>query len=126
MRESRTADQLKEMVEQKLGRGCFIEIMTDPVLEWRALVMSNPARSHELQQEADAIVAELRGQYVLMIRRVDAQAILRDELRHPSAFVQIVGDTPEKYHVEVRGADAPAQEASERIFARLKRTYDIE
>lgn len=126
MREPKTADQLKEMVEQRLGRGCFIEIQTDAVHEWRALVVSNLAKRQELQEQADLIVQDLRGQYLLKIRRVDAQAILRDELRHPAAFVQIVGDSPINYRVEVRGADANAQEAAESIFARLKRTYDIE
>jgi hypothetical protein len=88
--------------------------------------VSNPAQSQELQQRADLITQELRGQYILKIRRADAQAILRDEWRHPSAFVQIVGDLPANYRVEVRGANAGAQQAAEAIFDRLKRMYDIE
>jgi hypothetical protein len=126
MREPRTADQLKEVVEQRLGSGCFVEIKTDPVLGWRVLVVSNLAQRQELQERAALIAQELRGQYILKIRRADAQAILRDELRHPAAFVQIVGDLPANYRVEVRGAGAKTQKAAEAIFARLKRMYDIE
>jgi hypothetical protein len=92
------------MVEQRLGRECFIEIQTDPVLEWLALIVSNLARRQELQERADLIVQELRSQYILKTRRADAQAILRDELQHPAAFVQIVADLPEHYRVEVRVA----------------------
>ena len=126
MRESKTADQLKEIIEQRLGCACFVEIQTVPVREWRVLVMSNPARCQELQERADLIAQELRGQFILKIRRVDAQAILRDELRHPQAFVQLVGDLPANYHVEVRGANARTQRAAEDIFVRLGRMYDIE
>jgi len=79
-----------------------------------------------LQSRAELIAQELRGQYVLKIRRADAQAILRDELQHPGAFAQIVGDLPEHYRVEVGGGDANAQKAADSIFARLKRMYEIE
>jgi hypothetical protein len=126
MREPRTADQLKEVVEQRLRRGCFVEIQIDPILEWRVLVVSNLAQRQELQGRADLIAQELRGQYILKIGRADTQAVLRDELRHPAVFVQIVGDLPANYRVEVRGANAETQKAAEAIFARLKRMYDIE
>jgi hypothetical protein len=126
MLESRTADQLKEMVEQRLGRACFVEIRAEPAIEWRALVVSNPSQVQVLQERADSIVQELRGRYILKVRRVDAQDMLRDELRHPAAFVQIVGDLPENYRVEVRGADVKAQRAAESILDRLKQMYDIE
>ena len=126
MLESRSADELKEMVEQRLGRACFVEIHADPAIEWCAVVISNQSQAQALQEQADSIVQELCGQYILKIRCVDAQDMLRDELRHPTAFVQIVGDVPEHYRVEVRGADVNAQRAAESIFDRLRRMYDIE
>jgi hypothetical protein len=125
MREARTADEFKAAVEQALGGRGFVEIVMDPVYEVQARVASNPVISHQLKQEADAVMKDLRERYVLSIRRAEAQAAIRDELRHPAASVQLVGDSAANYRVEVRGGGLEAQRSAESIFARLKRMYEI-
>jgi hypothetical protein len=126
MREPKTEGELKELIEQKLGRDCFVEIHADSTVGWRAQVVSNFLRRQQLQLQADTIAHELRGQFVLKLRRADAQAILRDELHHPAVVVQIVGTDRSNYQVEIRGGDINTQKSADGIFARLKDLFDIE
>ncbi|WP_068017131.1 hypothetical protein [Rhodoplanes sp. Z2-YC6860] len=71
-------------------------------------------------------MSELRSNWALKIRRVDAEEVVRDELQLPAAAVQIVGASPADYRVEVHGGGTEAQSAAEQTFARLRRMYEIE
>ena len=65
-KQPRTSAELEDMVHQKLLiGGVYVSVRRDPILGWRATVITAPKHARTAQERADTIAAELRKKFTL-------------------------------------------------------------
>jgi hypothetical protein len=65
-KESKTDAELQDMILQRLLiGGVFVSVRRDPILGWRATVVTAPKHTRNAQELADKIAAELRKKFTL-------------------------------------------------------------
>lgn len=66
MKQAKTAAELEDMVHEKLLiGGVYVSVRRDPILGWRATVITAPKHAKAIQERADAAAAELRKKFTL-------------------------------------------------------------
>ncbi len=65
-KEEKTDAELEDMIlERLLIGGVYVSVRKDPMLGWRATVITAPKHTRNMQDRADQIAAELRKKYAL-------------------------------------------------------------
>ena len=65
-KEGKTDAELEEMILQRLLiGGVFVSVRKDPILGWRATVVTAPKHNRNAQELADRIATELRKKFTL-------------------------------------------------------------
>jgi hypothetical protein len=65
-KQQKTRAQLEDMVHQKLLiGGVYASVRPDPILGWRATVITAPKHAKAIQERAETVVAELRKKFAL-------------------------------------------------------------
>ena len=65
-KEEKTDAELEDMILQRLViGGVFVSVRKDPILGWRATVVTAPKHTRNAQELADGIAAELRKKFTL-------------------------------------------------------------
>jgi hypothetical protein len=66
VKQAKTAAELEDMVHEKLLiGGVYVSVRRDPILGWRATVITAPKHAKAIQERADAAAAELRKKFTL-------------------------------------------------------------
>jgi hypothetical protein len=62
----KTSAELEDMVHEKLLiGGVYVSVRQDPILGWRATVITAPKHAKAIQERAETVVAELRKKFTL-------------------------------------------------------------
>jgi hypothetical protein len=62
----KTSTELEDMVHEKLLiGGVYVSVRQDPILGWRATVITAPKHAKAIQERAETVVAELRKKFTL-------------------------------------------------------------
>jgi hypothetical protein len=62
----KTSAELEDMVHEKLLiGGVYVSVRQDPILGWRATVITAPKHAKAIQERAETVVAELRKKFAL-------------------------------------------------------------
>jgi hypothetical protein len=65
-KQPKTSVELEEMIHQKLLiGGVYVSVLQDPILGWRATVITAPKHAKAAQERAEVIAAELRKKFTL-------------------------------------------------------------
>ncbi|MEH2513127.1 hypothetical protein V1291_004481 [Nitrobacteraceae bacterium AZCC 1564] len=65
-KEEKTDAELEDMIlERLLIGGVYVSVRKDPMLGWRATVITAPKHTRNMQDRADQIAADLRKKYTL-------------------------------------------------------------
>jgi hypothetical protein len=65
-KQPRTSAELEDVIHQKLLiGGVYVSVRQDPILGWRATVITAPKHAKAVQERAEAIAAELRKKFTL-------------------------------------------------------------
>lgn len=65
-RQEKTEAELEEMIAQRIVvGGVYVSVRRDPVLGWRAMVITAPKHATYAQKMADDVAVELRKKFVL-------------------------------------------------------------
>ena len=65
-KQQKTEAELEDMIHQKLLiGGVYVSVRQDPVLGWRATVITAPKHAKAIQERAETIAAELRKKFTL-------------------------------------------------------------
>ncbi|MEH2476696.1 hypothetical protein V1282_000053 [Nitrobacteraceae bacterium AZCC 2146] len=65
-KEEKTDYELEEMIAQRIvGGGIYVSVQPDPILGWRATVITAPKHAQYAQDLADKISIELRAKFTL-------------------------------------------------------------
>ena len=62
----KTSAELEDMVHEKLLiGGVYVSVRQEPILGWRATVITAPKHAKAIQERAETVVAELRKKFTL-------------------------------------------------------------
>lgn len=65
-KQPKTGAELEDMIHQKLLiSGAYVSVRKDPILGWRATVITAPKHAKAIQERAEIIAAELRKKFTL-------------------------------------------------------------
>lgn len=65
-KQPKTSAELEDMIHQKLLiGGAYVSVRKDPILGWRAAVITAPKHAKAIQERAEIIAAELRKKFTL-------------------------------------------------------------
>jgi hypothetical protein len=65
-KQQKTSAELEDMVHEKLLiGGMYVSVRQDPILGWRATVITAPKHAKAIQERAETVVAELRKKFTL-------------------------------------------------------------
>jgi hypothetical protein len=65
-KQHKTSAELEDMVHEKLLiGGVYVSVRQDPILGWRATVITAPKHAKAIQERAETVVAELRKKFAL-------------------------------------------------------------
>jgi len=65
-RQLKTSAELADMIHQKLLMGgVYVSVRQDPILGWRATVITAPKHAKAIQERVETIAAELRKKFML-------------------------------------------------------------
>jgi len=65
-KQPKTSAELEDMIHEKLLiGGAYVSVRRDPILGWRATVVTAPKHATAVQELAEAIAAELRKKFTL-------------------------------------------------------------
>lgn len=65
-KQEKTEAELEEMIAQRIVvGGVYVSVRPDPLLGWRAMVITAPKHATYAQQMADDVAVELRKRFVL-------------------------------------------------------------
>jgi hypothetical protein len=66
VKQPRTGAELEDMIVEKLLiGGVYVSVRKDPILGWRATVITAPKHAKAIQERADAVATELRKKFTL-------------------------------------------------------------
>ena len=65
-KQQKTSAELEDMVHEKLLiGGMYVSVRQDPILGWRATVITAPKHAKAIQERAETVAAELRKKFTL-------------------------------------------------------------
>lgn len=65
-KEAKTDTELEAMISERIAvGGVFVSVRKDPLLGWRAMVITAPKSATYAQQLADQVAADLRKKFTL-------------------------------------------------------------
>ena len=65
-KQEKTEAELEEMIAQRIVvGGVYVSVRPDPVLGWRAMVITAPKHATYAQKMADDVAVEMRKKFVL-------------------------------------------------------------
>jgi hypothetical protein len=65
-KQPKTSAELEDIIHQKLLiGGVYVSVRQDPILGWRATVITAPKHAKSIQERAETIAAELRKKFSL-------------------------------------------------------------
>ena len=65
-KQPKTSAELEDMIHQKLLiGGAYVSVRRDPIVGWRATVITAPKHAKAIQDRADTIAAELRKKFTM-------------------------------------------------------------
>jgi hypothetical protein len=66
VKQPKTGAELEDIIYEKLLIGsAHVSVRRDPIVGWRATVITAPKHAKAIQERADAIAAELRKKFAL-------------------------------------------------------------
>ena len=65
-KQQKTEAELEDMIHQRLLiGGVYVSVRQDPILSWRATVITAPKHAKAIQLQAEAVADELRKKFTL-------------------------------------------------------------